>query len=150
MFKHGNTVVYSASRLLLSCLEEQRDCSGLWLVCWWCLGAVGTDICSLSARKWIPHWRASDSGAPPCAQLDWNGTLHYCTKLLFALKRWDKLHGAFVSLTNPKTLRHIFWFHYDQYTIILISGVLVIVLVYCEHYPAFLWTYCKNKTRNKI
>lgn len=48
MLKHGNAVVYFSNYLLPSCLEEKKSSSGLWLVCWWCLGAVGTDICSLS------------------------------------------------------------------------------------------------------
>jgi len=72
MLKHGNAAVYFSNYLLLSCLEEKKSSGGLCLVCWWCLGALGTDICSLSVRKWIPLSRAftncswSDSRAPPC------------------------------------------------------------------------------------
>lgn len=81
MLKHGNAAVYFSNYLLLSCLEEKKSSSGLWLVCWWCLGAVGTDICTLSLRKWTPHWRAftdswSDYEAPPC------GLCWPCTHLL--------------------------------------------------------------------
>lgn len=78
MLKHGNAVVYFSNYVLPSCLEEQKSSSGLWLVCWWCLGAVGTDIWSLSLRKWIPHWGAfnwlSVYGAPPCG-LCWQRAL---------------------------------------------------------------------------